>query len=429
MLDTLRAHLRALGLLLDRDPRRRAARAVAAQGRDREGGLPPAPAAGRPREDADGAPAGPALRPHGAARPLRARERRPAAVPVPPVPDPEGVAGGAAAGGALPGVHPGRRRRRSGNGELPFHYEVELPLVMADALAALPDRLPPFTHPGEQPQGRRGLLPGPRPDGRRPASLRAVDKLDKVGPDARRASCSSRTPGPTDAQAQACLALAAIRTTDASFADRVRALGVEHELLDEGLLELGAGRRGGRASTPPGSWWPTCASPAAWTTTRAPCTRRSSTGYERPRLDLLRRPVRRPRLATAARRYPGVGLSIGVSRLVAAARRTRPGGGDPVGADVRARRRARREAPAGLRPDRGPLRRRGIPSRSRPSAAKYGKQIRHADRRGIPFVWFPGDEDGAATRSRTSGRATRPTRTPTAGSRPSRTGGRGWCRG
>jgi histidyl-tRNA synthetase len=24
-----------------------------------------------------------------------------------------------------------------------------------------------------------------------------------------------------------------------------------------------------------------------------------------------------------------------------------------------------------------------------PAAAKYGKQIRHADRRGIPFVWFP----------------------------------------
>ena len=23
-----------------------------------------------------------------------------------------------------------------------------------------------------------------------------------------------------------------------------------------------------------------------------------------------------------------------------------------------------------------------------PTAAKFGKQIRHADRRGIPFVWF-----------------------------------------
>ena len=41
-----------------------------------------------------------------------AGERRPAVVPVPPLPDPEGVAGGAAAGGAVPRVHPGRHRRR-----------------------------------------------------------------------------------------------------------------------------------------------------------------------------------------------------------------------------------------------------------------------------------------------------------------------------
>jgi histidyl-tRNA synthetase len=25
-----------------------------------------------------------------------------------------------------------------------------------------------------------------------------------------------------------------------------------------------------------------------------------------------------------------------------------------------------------------------------PSAARFGKQIRYAERRGIPFVWFPG---------------------------------------
>ena len=30
-----------------------------------------------------------------------------------------------------------------------------------------------------------------------------------------------------------------------------------------------------------------------------------------------------------------------------------------------------------------------------PSAAKFGKQIRFAERRGIPYVWFPGS-DGAA---------------------------------
>jgi histidyl-tRNA synthetase len=29
-----------------------------------------------------------------------------------------------------------------------------------------------------------------------------------------------------------------------------------------------------------------------------------------------------------------------------------------------------------------------------PKPAKFGKQIRYAERRGIPFVWFPGAADG-----------------------------------
>jgi len=36
------------------------------------------------------------------------------------------------------------------------------------------------------------------------------------------------------------------------------------------------------------------------------------------------------------------------------------------------------------------LRRRGIPVEVSPSATRFGKQIRFADRRGIPYVWFPG---------------------------------------
>jgi histidyl-tRNA synthetase len=41
------------------------------------------------------------------------------------------------------------------------------------------------------------------------------------------------------------------------------------------------------------------------------------------------------------------------------------------------------------------LRARGIPTEVAPTPAKYGKQIRFAERRGIPFVWFPGSgEDG-----------------------------------
>jgi histidyl-tRNA synthetase len=38
------------------------------------------------------------------------------------------------------------------------------------------------------------------------------------------------------------------------------------------------------------------------------------------------------------------------------------------------------------------LRARGIPTEVAASPQKFGKQIRYAERRGIPYVWFPGAE-------------------------------------
>jgi len=87
--------------------------------------------------------------------------------------------------------------------------------------------------------------------------------------------------------------------------------------------------------------------------------------------------------------YPGVGLSLGVTRalgpllsrdLLTASRSTPaavlvalPGEEDRPAADEVAT----------------ALRRRGIAVEVSPDAAKFGKQIRYAERRGIPFVWFP----------------------------------------
>ena len=48
------------------------------------------------------------------------------------------------------------------------------------------------------------------------------------------------------------------------------------------------------------------------------------------------------------------------------------------------------------------LRGRGIPTEVAPSAAKFGKQIKHADRRGIPWVWFLG-EDGHSVKDLRTG--------------------------
>jgi histidyl-tRNA synthetase len=87
--------------------------------------------------------------------------------------------------------------------------------------------------------------------------------------------------------------------------------------------------------------------------------------------------------------YPGVGLSIGVSRLVSrllskgivTASRSVPTAVLVAVLDEEHRAASDRVAAA--------LRARGIATDVAPSAAKFGKQIKFADRRGIPFVWFP----------------------------------------
>ena len=98
--------------------------------------------------------------------------------------------------------------------------------------------------------------------------------------------------------------------------------------------------------------------------------------------------------------YPGVGLSIGVSRLVSRllsaglVQATRAVPSVVVVAVTSEDTRGESEAVA------AGLRARGIPVEVAPSAAKFGKQIRYADRRGVPFVWFPASataEGGVAT--------------------------------
>ena len=91
------------------------------------------------------------------------------------------------------------------------------------------------------------------------------------------------------------------------------------------------------------------------------------------------------------RKYPGVGLSIGLSRLVSYMLHT-------AGAH------ANRVSPASVlvavwnEEDRSAsnqianqLRARGIAADVAPTAAKLGKQIKYADKLG-PYVWFPADK-------------------------------------
>src|SRR5262245_48644650 len=102
--------------------------------------------------------------------------------------------------------------------ELPFHYEVEIPLIVGDALRGLP--IPDVRIQVNNRKLSQGFYVGlgiPDPE----AALRAVDKADKLSP-AAVAELLVDTAGATEAQAKACLALAEISAEDTSFVDAVR---------------------------------------------------------------------------------------------------------------------------------------------------------------------------------------------------------------
>jgi len=273
---------------------------------------------------------------------------------------------------------------------LAFHHEVELPLVVADALARLP--IPPVHIQVNNRKLAEGFFRGVGATDTA-AALRAVDKLDKVGPDGVRALLVKEA-GLTDAAARLCLDLASIRAADGSFADRVTALGVSDPLLDEGLAELVRVVEAG-AEQAPGLLVADLRIARGLDYYTGTVYETQLLGHES--LGSVCSGGRYDSLASDGRStYPGVGVSIGVTRIL----------GRLFGHDLL---RASRTVPscvlvtvagedsrAGSERVAAALRGRGIPCEVAPAAAKYGRQIRHADRRGIPYVWFPPTAAGEA---------------------------------
>ncbi|GAB4058553.1 histidine--tRNA ligase [Catellatospora paridis] len=273
---------------------------------------------------------------------------------------------------------------------LPAHYEAELPLVIGDALAGLP--IPKPTVMVNNRKVLQGFYQGldlVDPE----AVMRVVDKLDKIGPAGVTAELAPL--GVTESQAKLVLALAEISAADTSFVDDVHKLGVTDPLLDEGLAELAAVVEAAGAHAPG-----LC---RAELKIARGLDYYTGTVYETQLAGLERYGSvcsggRYDNLASSGNdRFPGVGLSIGVSRLLGvlfgenalSASRSVPTA-VLVAVSAEEDRRACDRIAAQLRA-------RGIATEVSPSAAKFGKQIKFADRRGIPYVWFPGAEDAADT--------------------------------
>jgi len=285
-----------------------------------------------------------------------------------------------------------------GDGELAFHHEVEVAVVVAAGFAALGELGVPSARLLVNNRAlAEGLYRGLGLEDVE-AVLRCIDKLAKIGPEAT-AELLGTEAGASAEQAAACLELAGISAGEGaalrSAVEEVAARrGIAEEPFREGLERLAElvdavnARVPGVASADlsiargldyyTGSVFETVLE-----------------GHED--LGSICSGGRYDALASdGSRSYPGVGLSFGVSRIVSrllgaglvSATRSVPSAVLVAVTDEETR--AASEAVASA------LRSRGIPCEVAPSAAKFGKQIRHADRRGIPFVWFCGaGEDGS----------------------------------
>ena len=286
-----------------------------------------------------------------------------------------------------------------GNGDLPDHYEVELPLVMVSALERLREfGLPKATVHANNRKLSEGFYRGlglTDIEG----VLREIDKLDKIGAD-EVAKLLVEGCGADEAQARACLELAELTAADGKeLSDKFDALCAKHDIASDSdayvlarqgldtlamIVDEAVRIRPGSVIADlkiargldyyTGSVYETFLDGAA-------------------ALGSICSGGRYDNLAS----YPGVGLSIGLSRLVSYMLHT-------AGAH------ANRVSPASVlvavwnEADRSAsnlianqLRSRGIAADVAPTAAKLGKQIKYADKLGIPYVWFPADasEEGA----------------------------------
>ena len=272
-----------------------------------------------------------------------------------------------------------------GRDTLPFHHDVEVARVMLEALGRL-TFLPGFTLQVNNRKLIQGFYAGLGAADVE-ETMRLIDKLDKM-PAEQVGKLLVSEAGLSDEQAAKCLELATITATDDSFVEKVRALGVESQLLEEGLTELAT--------------LITATAPLNTESVRVVADLSIARGLDyytgtvfETRLDgyeslgSICSGGRYDALASDGKTtYPGVGISLGVSRvLVPLVAKSALDGDRKVPSTVLvavADEESRAEADSAAQQ----LRAHNVACEVSPNAAKFGKQIRFAERRGIPYVLF-----------------------------------------
>jgi len=276
---------------------------------------------------------------------------------------------------------------------LPFHHDVEVARVMAEALSKLP--VPALTLQ----VNNRKLIEGFYLSvgiGNTTSVMRVIDKIDKVPAPVLRTMLVDEA-GISDEQAELAIRFASLSTSDGSeLGPGISKLIAEeswHDLLTEGVAELRtviegcASLNSDRFSVVADL---SIARGLDYYTGTVFETRMA--GFEN--LGSICSGGRYDSLASDGRTsYPGVGISLGVTRML-------------VPLFSRKKLTATRSVPSAVLvalPDEQSrwacdavaqqLRSHGVPCEVAPAPQRYGKQIRFAERRGIPYVWFLADEE------------------------------------
>ena len=273
--------------------------------------------------------------------------------------------------------------------QVPLHFDAEMPAIMYEIMRRL--EVGDFQIHVSNRKILEGYYRGLGIE-HIASAIRIVDKLDKIGEDGVLSLLQSEMALPYEV-ALRCLALAAIRTTDLSFTERVRALGVESPLLSEGLEEL-AFVINALSALPKETLL------ADMSIARG-LDYYTGTVYETKLREFPTYPTicaggRYDNLTGAFinRKLPGVGMTLGLTRIFAkllAEKRLPVDPKCPTQVLVifpRAERREEVALTAKL------LRERGLNVEMYHTPGKLAQQMRYASRKGIPYVWFPPFEEG-----------------------------------
>jgi histidyl-tRNA synthetase len=275
-----------------------------------------------------------------------------------------------------------------GENRLSISNDVEVIQTINEIVAELP--IPPVRIQLNNRKILEGFYRGMRiPEENIHAVLRSVDKLDKVGEEHtfQQLTGSLRILPET---ARKCIQLGQIKGQDSTrVINAVRSLEASHTLLEEGLEELSLVLDACRQQ--PGNSVVADLSIARGLDyyTGTVCEARF---VQFPQYPSLLGGGRYDRLAnTGSTQFPGVGLTIGITRILGLVlhegllRASRKTPTCVLIALVSEPLRSRSIEIARI------LRSREIPCELFPEAARYGKQIAYAEKKGIPYVWFPSE--------------------------------------